>query len=163
MEPIGRKKHAAAKNSDMKATPRSETDRKIARLTAKLHKITSDILFDEEAASSKWAETWICLVKEAVERKRLGIRNGNEQEHRRPENSSPQNAAVTESTDNTEDTSDMLGELFSSLPESTTDPTTGTSNMKTTNSAGTTVMIRSFGKWAGISPRRVFEEACRSR
>ena len=171
VEPSRRKpKHATANKRSVNNNQGPEADHKIARLTAKLNKIRSDILFDDEEANSRWTETWTRLAKETAERKRLGIRNGNEpihngneREHQTLEKPLLGSNNVTEPKDNSQDTSDLLGELFSSLPDSVNDTATGTSNMETTDSAGTTVMIRSFGKWTGISPRRVFEEACRAR
>ena len=98
----------------------SEADHKIARLTAKLSKIRSDILFDEEEANSRWTETWTRLANETAERKRLGIRNGNEpihngneREYHTLEKPLLGSNNVTEPIDNSQDTSDLLGELFS--------------------------------------------------
>lgn len=155
----------------------SEGDHKVTRLTAKLHRITSDILFDKEEANSRWAETWNRLAKEKAERKRLGIRNdnepiisgnkldrnGNERDHHIPRQPSLKSINGSEPTEIDSDSSDLIGELFSGLPEYVNDAATGTSNMRTTDSVGTTITIRDFGKWTGINPRRILEEACHAR
>ena len=160
-------KRAAAGIRNVNSSENVIIDRKVARLTAKLEKINSDILFDREQAEMKWAQHWTQLAKERSERERLGIHISSEKGHqgKRQQNSeaiaSPSN--VPEPIRNELDTGDMLGEFFSGLPNSVTDSITGTSNMKSANADGSMVIIRSFGKWNGISPRRVFEEACRAR
>ena len=162
-----RPKRAAAGIRNINGSENVIMDRKVARLIAKLDKINSDILFDREQAEMKWAQHWTQLAKERSERERLGIRISSEKGHhgKGQQNSeaiaSPSN--VPESISNELDAGDMLGEFFSNLPNSTTDSIAGISNMKSTNADGLTVIIRSFGKWNGISPRRVFEEACRAR
>ena len=55
-----------------------------------------------------------------------------------------------------------LGEFFSSLPVQEINTESGGSIM-TTISNGETVTIRDFGKWTGMNPRRIFEEACKAR
>lgn len=139
----------------------SASKRKTERLTAKIHKIKSDLLFDEEKASSKWAEMRIDLVQEAAERKRLGIRSDGEQQKVTPMLGS--NAILAESNDGDDDTDGILGEFFTSLPNMATDPVTGLSIMSTASQEGSDVEIRDFGKWTGMSPRRVLEEACKAR
>ncbi len=135
----------------------------IARLTAKLKKIKSDILFDEDEAKRRWAEIQIDLAKDASDRKRSGIRDINDIEKPTNRMEFTPDASNSGTPDNGEDTAGMLGELFSTLPDSTTDPTTGISCMTTSESGGSTVKIRDFGRSTGMSPRRVFEEACKSR
>ena len=55
-----------------------------------------------------------------------------------------------------------LGEFFSSLPVQETNAESGRS-MMTTICNGETVTVRDFGKWTGLNPRRIFEEACKAR
>ncbi len=160
-------RHAAASIRNINGSEKAIMDKKVARLTAKLDKINSDILFDREQAEIEWAHRWTQLAKERSERERLGIRISSEKGYhgKGQQNSealaSPAN--VPESISNELDTGDMLGEFFSNLPNSAIDSITGTSNFQSANADGLTVTIRSFGKWNGISPRRVFEEACRAR
>ena len=135
--------------------------RRIERLTAKISKIKSDLLFDEDEANSKWAEIRIDLAQEAAERKRLGMKNDEEQPEVIRNVRSNNNPVVP--NDDDDDTEGMLGGFFSSLPETTTDPATGLSIMSTTSQEGTMVEIRDFGDWNGMSPRRVLEEACKAR
>lgn len=136
--------------------------RRIERLRAKIHKIKSDLLFDEDKANSRWANIRIDLAQEAAERKRLGIRNDGEQPKATLPVQSNNNLAVSHDDDD-DDTDGMLSGFFSGLPDTTTDPATGLSITSTVNQDGSSVEIRDFGKWTGVSPRRVLEEACKAR
>ena len=129
--------------------------RTIDRLTAKLSKIKKDILFDEDQAQQRWTEMQIDLAKEAAERRRLGIGD---------RSSTTKQATVTNSSKpakdvkNDEEALDMLGDLF--INSST--PADG-GQLDDDGVINTSVSIRDFGKWTGMSPRRVFEESCKSR
>lgn len=139
----------------------SSSKRKIERLTAKIHKIKSDLLFDEDEANSRWGEMRDDLAQDAAERKRLGIKNDGEQQ--KVTSTARSNAKFVESNDGDDDVDNMLGGFFTSLPDTTTDPATGLSIMSIASQEGSTVEIRDFGKWTGMSPRRVLEEACKAR
>ena len=160
-------KRAGASICTIDGGEKAKLDRKVSRLTAKLDKLKSDILFDREQAESKWAEHWTQLVKERSERERLGIRIAGEKGyHGRNQQDSESLASastVLDSMSHELDTGDIFGELFTDLPNSATDSIIGTSNLKSANAASPALEIRSFGKWNGISPRRIFEEACRAR
>ena len=160
-------KRAVASTCTIDGGEKAELDRKVARLTAKLEKMKSDILFDRQEAEIKWAQQWTQLVKERSERERLGILNTGEKGYygksQQDSESLASPSTVPEYISHELDTGDVFGELFSDIPNSATDSNIGTSNMKTANAASLTLVIRSFGKWNGISPRRVFEEACRAR
>ena len=150
----GKSKHSVV-NGDMD----SSTKRRIERIRAKIHKIKSDLLFDEDEANGRWADIRIDLAQEAAERKRLGIRSDTEQKIT-PSIQSDNHQAESQEDDVTDG---MLSDFFSSLPETTTDPVTGSSIISTANQEGKNVEIRDFGKWTGMSPRRALEEACRAR
>lgn len=134
---------------------------KIERLRAKINKIKSDLLFDEDKANSRWADIRIDLAQEAAERKRLGIRNDVEQQEVTPNLHS--STDLPGSNDDDDDLDGMLGGFFSSLPDTVKDPATGLSIMSIISQEGSNVEIRDFGKWTGMSPRRVLEEACKAR
>lgn len=140
----------------------SSTIRRIERLRAKIHKIKSDLLFDEDKANSRWADIRMDLAQEAAERKRLDIRNDGE----RPKATLPlrsNNNLAGSNDEDDDDTDGMLSGFFSGLPDTSTDPATGLSITSTVNQEGNNVEIRDFGKWTGMSPRRVLEEACKAR
>ena len=137
----------------------SSKKRRIERIRAKIHKIKSDLLFDEDEANGRWADIRIDLAQEAAERRRLGIRNDTEQKV----TPTIQNNSHLAKSQEDEDTDGMLSGFFSSLPETVTDPVTGSSIISTASQEGRNVEIRDFGKWTGLSPRRALEEACRAR
>ena len=137
----------------------SSKKRRIERIQAKIHKIRSDLVFDEAEANGRWADIRIDLAQEATERKRLGIRNDTEKKITPPiqSNNHPEKSQEEDDTDG------MISGFFSSLPETVTDPVTGSSILSTSIQDGRNVEIRDFGKWTGMSPRRALEEACRAR
>ena len=151
----------------------------VGRLLTKLTNIESDVLFDQEEARRQWTEARIALAKEVAERKRLDLDQANANvpnpTPRGPQGSPGTGTATdaehrTSSTKSTgyelsddEDTSMVLGDLFSSLPEPRTDPATGVTTSVNESSSGVSVTIRDFGKWGGIPPRRTFEESCKAR
>ena len=165
VDPSSKKpKRAGASVCAIDGGEKAKLDRKVSRLTAKLDKLRADILFDREQAERHWAEHWTQLVKERSEREKLGIREKGY--HGRVQNDSKNLApasTVLESMSHELDTGNIFGELFADLPNSVTDSIIGTSNLKSSNAASPALEIRSFGKWNGISPRRIFEEACRAR
>lgn len=125
-------------------------NRTIDRLIVKLNKIKADILFDASEASRRWADCQVDLAREAADRRRLGIRDGID----------PNQA---EALDNDEDNADMLEGLFDSLPASTNGLGVRAEGTGSEGLGKELVNIRDFGKWTGLSPRRILEEACKSR
>ena len=158
---VRRQRRAKSKQLVVKGNLDPSTTRTIERLTAKINQIRSDLLFDADEADSRWAEVRIDLAQEAAERKRLGIRNDGEQQKFVP--SILSSSKLEESSNDDDDTDGMLGGFFASLPDTATDPSTGLSIMSTLSQEGTEIEIRNFGKWTGMSPRRVLEEACKAR
>lgn len=156
-----RRRQGKGKHPVSNGSSESAITRRTERLTAKINKIKSDLLFDEDKANIRWAEIRIDLAQEAAERKRLGIGNGGEKQEARPPVRS--NANLAESVNSDDDTDGIFGGFFSSLPDTATDPATGLSIMSIASQEGNNVEIRDFGKWSGMSPRRVLEEACKAR
>lgn len=161
--------------SNGKTTPnggKKSDDPEVAKLKRKLNRIENDILFDQYIADQKWAEQHIQLQKDAASaRKNVSLK----------EEYAPETTSTTSDSDEDEvsraakamgaalleeansDDDGALADLFESLPMTEVDPTTGKSNTVINNKDGTKVTIRDFGKWPGVSPRRVLEEACRAR
>lgn len=138
------------------------SDPEVGRLLTKLNRIESDILFDQDEAYRQWMEARITLVKEATERKRLDLDQDNATTNNAEDQTSTANLKGLEHSD-TEDTSMILGDLFSSLPDTRTDSVTGVTTMVDESSSGVSIVIKDFGNWNGVSPRRTFEEACKAR
>lgn len=156
-----RRRRGKGKHPVSNGSLESTSTRRIERLLAKINMIKSDLLFDEDKANIRWAEIRIDLVQEAAERKRLGIGNEGEQREARPTVRSNTNLAA--SHDGDDDTDGIFSGFFDSLPDTATDPATGLSIMSIASQEGNNVEVRDFGKWTGMSPRRVLEEACKAR
>lgn len=135
---------------------------KVARLLAKVKRIQSDVLFDEDEASIRWVNLRDQYARELAERRKYQLDQSIHVDSAAAVKLSSRGAAVVEGQDD-EEHFDMMGDLFSSLPEVTSDPDTGASSLVSRDLVGETVTIRDFGTWAGINPRRVLEEACKAR
>ncbi|KAI1408368.1 P-loop containing nucleoside triphosphate hydrolase protein [Hypoxylon sp. FL1857] len=148
-----------------------------AKLLAKVDKIEQDVLFDKVAAEQKWRTNKIELEKEfAAKKKAEAEAEAQAEEEAKNNNDAAQDA---ESDDDEiakeakriaaeilqqdgDDDDQALSDLFASLPVQETDATGKTSTV-INGADGIKITIRDFGKWTGISPTRVLEEACRSR
>ncbi|KAK4205523.1 putative ATP-dependent RNA helicase [Triangularia verruculosa] len=147
----------------------TESDPDEALCLAKLDKIEKDVLFDKYVAEQQWRAKKIILEKEYAAAKAEAKKKQADEE--------PAPAPTAESDDineeaeriaaeilaEQEDDDGALADLFASLPVNEVDPLTGKSNTIMNGSDGSKVTIRDFGKWTGVSPMRVLEEACRSR
>ncbi len=134
----------------------------VAKLLAKVQKITSDILFDEDEACSRWTHLRNEIVRESAERRKYHLDKGMNVDLATEAKASSRRTPIVE-PEQDEEVFSMIGDLFSNLPDITSDPETGVSTLLSTDRVGQTVTIRDFGRWAGISPRRVLEEACKAR
>ncbi|KAL7785597.1 P-loop containing nucleoside triphosphate hydrolase protein [Trichoderma ceciliae] len=149
----------------------SETDVAVAYLESKLKTIESDVLFDKFLAEQQWKKEKVVLEKQLAQAKKYTAID--------PDNQS-QSGDLTPMTKTDDDITaiaekmaqDILAEsnedddiagLFESLPRSEADPTTGKLQTVVNSSDGIRLVIREFGKWTGVSPKRILEEACRSR
>ena len=135
---------------------------KVAKLLTKVKKIQSDVLFDEDEASRRWASIRDQYARESAERRKYDLDQRINVDSAAAVKSSLREASVTERKDD-EDHLEMVGDLFSNLPEITPDPDTGAANLVSGGLVGQTVTIRNFGKCSGINPRRILEEACKAR
>ncbi|KAK4692666.1 hypothetical protein P7C71_g4585, partial [Lecanoromycetidae sp. Uapishka_2] len=114
-----KQKRKVAKTRNANLDQAHDADRKIARLTAKLNKVKSDILFDEDEADRRWADVYFDLAKETAERKRLDVRNDHEQA--KPTDPSTGGTAASDETEESGGRDEVLGELFFGLPDVTND------------------------------------------
>lgn len=135
-------------------------DRNTKALLRRIRVIESDILFDIEDAREKWTELRLRLVMETAERQRS---RRNEVHFDAQEQTAPDDIPDIHAQTNEEGPSIDLGDFFSSLPEVTAQGANGTSQLAVTSTNGSTVTIRDFGKWSGMAPRRVLEDACKAR
>ncbi|KAM0424653.1 hypothetical protein ACHAPT_010179 [Fusarium lateritium] len=156
----------------------SDEELAVAKLEAKIRKIESDVLFDKYEAEQLWKAQRINLEKQLATAKR----EAQAQAETQPEAASIPEEPIPEITDeneindeanriaaeilaeaNDEDDDDDIGGLFASLPQNEVDTDTGENRTVINSADGSKILIRDFGKWTGVSPRRALEEACRSR
>jgi len=152
----------------------SMSDPVSTKLLRKIQKIEDDVLFDRYIAEKQWEIRRIQLEKEAADAVR---RNGAEiasttsqdldteitldSDDEISREAAKIGAALLEENESDDDAA--LANLFASLPVNEVDPITGKSSTVTTGSNGVKITIRDFGKWTGVNPTRVLEEACRAR
>lgn len=156
------------------ATPEGfDKDLAIAKAEARLKRIEADILFDKFVAEQQWKKERVVVEKEIAATKKQPKED--EAAETTPEeganeknstgsgiNDEAQRIAAEILAENDGSDDDISG-LFASLPQNEVDESTGKTQTVVTSSDGSKVVIRDFGKWTGMSPRRILEEACRSR
>ncbi|KAL8852735.1 MAG: hypothetical protein Q9221_002365 [Calogaya cf. arnoldii] len=153
-----------------RATPVKKPAPQVARILQKLERLKADILFDRHEAEQKWTETRNKLAQAAAERKRLHLQGDDRSAATRANQnkvaSDPTNLPLEPSEDSEDDSGvEALGEFFSGLPEPTPSDRDDhlASNADEKESEEGAVILRDFGKWNGVNPRRTFEEACKAR
>ncbi|KKY14714.1 putative atp dependent rna helicase [Phaeomoniella chlamydospora] len=122
--------------------------RQIGQLLSRIARITRDPLFDRKEAESQW------IIRKRV----LEIENAKAKAEKRRERARSEQDSVADPTleggnQSAADDLEMLSGLFKlgdNLPNVESEP-------------GTQVTIRDFGKWSGVNPRRVLEDACKGR
>ncbi|KAL2787443.1 P-loop containing nucleoside triphosphate hydrolase protein [Aspergillus keveii] len=125
-------------------------DPQVSKLQRKISAIENDVLFDRKEAEYFWREKLDELRKEAaIFRRADAEKEPVEKKEPEPE---PDTAPTLEDGDG-----DLLGDMFQD-EEPTLELGVITEEL---NKASIT--IRDFGKWTGLSPRRVLEEACKAR
>ncbi len=165
-------------------SPSEETLAQIEQLKARLERIDKDVLFDRDAAEVEWRRRRIELEKDLATQK-AKLKKEEEEEAAAAATA----AAVSvdpESTEQDTDPSDeitkeaeriaaellaqddddedqLLADMFANLPTTEVDQETGKTTTVVNDANGSRITIRDFGKWLGISPLRVLEEACRAR
>ena len=135
------------------ATPKSGGVRK---LTDRLQRIVSDILFDKDDAERQWAVQRIKLARQRALQRRLADNqetSGSETDLKSP-NEPPPVVAIQDDSPSDASEDGILGDMFLAPDE--------TSAAKLSDSNGP-VTLRNFGKATGFNPRRLLEDACRAR
>lgn len=166
----GNVRNLAANNK----TAAASTDPEPARWLRKIKRIQDDVLFDQYIADQQWETKRIQLEKDAAAQRRAA-----EISQDNSDSNSQGSQTLVDSDDevskeaarigaelleeNGSDDDGALADLFASLPVNEIDPVTGKSSTVVTGLNGVKVTIREFGKWSGINPTRVLEEACRAR
>ncbi|RKF76639.1 ATP-dependent RNA helicase DHX29 [Golovinomyces cichoracearum] len=144
----------------------------LAGILRKLKKIEDDVLFDKYVADQQWEirrvqmEKELSRLKDVKASQDISINSQIAQTSIASNDEVNQEAArISQSIlDKDEcDNDDVLGDFFSSLPVNEIDPKSGKTTSVIEDNGGVKVTIRDFGKWLGVNPTRLLEEACRSR
>lgn len=149
--------------SPHKATPGE------SKLQQRLRSIESDVLFDKGLADMKWAEERVQLLQNQTERKRFNLPEERKESDGSPD-STPRETATDDVMAEAEaaaqqlleemgDEDGLLGGMFGEATEGASDNAASGQS----DNADPNLTVRNFGKITGISPRRTFEDACRSR
>ncbi|KAI6779489.1 ATP-dependent RNA helicase-like protein [Emericellopsis cladophorae] len=149
----------------------------IAKAEARLKRIEDDVLFDLYLAEQEWKKQRVAVERDISATKQQ-LKSAQDES---PETSQdkPEHEVKDESEDGdvSEEAQRIAAEilaqddeedegidgLFASLPQTEVDEATGKSQTVVTSADGIRVVIKDFGKLTGLSPKRVLEEACRSR
>lgn len=147
------------KKGGRKPTGTDVPDPQITRLQRKIASIENDVLFDRHEAEYKWSEKLDDLRKEAAFARRSQpeenpIPDDAENEQLDEKKAEPDGSVPL--LDNEEST-DLLGDMFQDE-----EPVLEI-GVITEELSKASIKIRDFGKWTGLSPRRVLEETCKSR
>ncbi|KAF1848329.1 P-loop containing nucleoside triphosphate hydrolase protein [Cucurbitaria berberidis CBS 394.84] len=139
----------------------------VRKLLSQLQQLTSDALFDEYEAEEQWPakRNQIAQVQAAKRLEKESPPTANKKQHGNvPEipivltEKEPILAVNTADVDGSEDDTDLLGAMFSAIPDQ---PVTKQPALDDINAEN--VVLRDFGKVSGVTPRKVLEEAVRSR
>ncbi|KAL2162528.1 hypothetical protein VTH06DRAFT_7442 [Thermothelomyces fergusii] len=163
---IQRPRQDAAKGRGAKDKPDSRADPEEALLLAKIDRVERDVLFDKRVAEEQWREKRIVLEKEYAAAKAEQKKKEAAEEEAAPDESNDVSAEAERIAAEilAEESDDQaLSDLFASLPVSEVDPATGKASTVMNGADGSKITIRDFGKWTGVAPMRVLEEACRAR
>lgn len=165
---IQRPRQDTSKRKGTKEKPSGSSDPEEALLLAKISRVEKDVLFDKYVAEQQWRNKRIMLEKEyaAARAEDKKKETPGEGEALEPDDASDVNAEAERIAAEIladDDDDEGLADLFATLPVTEIDPVTGKTNTVMNGADGSKVIIRDFGKWTGVTPMRVLEEACRSR
>lgn len=141
-----------------------ESSARSRKLQSQLHKIESDVLFDQHEADRLWTERMILLAREQAERRRLQITQRIATNRSTPPASNTPKRENSSSESASEDDASEAGDAFGSLFGSAMELEAGLTTLGgASNEPGSQITIREFGTSKGISPRRILDEACRAK
>jgi ATP-dependent RNA helicase DHX29 len=166
VEATTRKQTKGGKGKNTPATQIQQSPT-VRKLLSQLQKITSDTLFDEYEAELQWPVKRNQIAQEKATRRQ-------EQTNRNPSQTEDESKAtiavgppiVSQTASSTtvadpgeaEDEGDLLGGMFSAVPD-----ILDTSKAEDKSTLSENVTLRDFGRSSGLTPRRLLEEAVRSR
>ncbi|KAI4638904.1 hypothetical protein J4E93_009654 [Alternaria ventricosa] len=151
-----------------KSAPTPPQTPAVRKLLSQLQQLTSDALFDEDQAEAQWpAKRNQIAQSQAEKRERQDAQSSDSPTQTKDTSLDIPVSAKAEATvasskppseHEGEEDADLLGGMFSAVPDATPAPESTSNGSSTDN-----VTLRDFGKMSGMSPRKVLEEAVRSR
>jgi ATP-dependent RNA helicase DHX29 len=164
-EPVARKQPKGVKAKKVHSPPMA-TNSAVRKLLLQLQQITSDALFDERDAEAQWpAKRNQLALDQAAKRQRAEAqptqRKQPDQDATEPSYSiTLKSSSMPDAAEHlgSEEEVDLLGDMFSAIPDQII-PTRSEDKDAVPNN----IMLRDFGKSTGLTPRRLLEEAVRSR
>ncbi|PYI15552.1 ATP dependent RNA helicase [Aspergillus violaceofuscus CBS 115571] len=149
------------KKGSRKHTGTDSQDPQIAKVQRKIASIENDVLFDRHEAEYKWREKLDDLRKEAAFARRTEPEEKPPVEEVAEKEQSEEKKTELDGDaaplDSIGEDADLLGDMFGSE-----EPTLEL-GVITEELSKAAIKTRDFGKWAGLSPRRVLEETCKAR
>ncbi|KAI9370426.1 P-loop containing nucleoside triphosphate hydrolase protein [Aspergillus egyptiacus] len=131
----------------------SPADPQALKLQRKISAIENDVLFDRKEAEYLWREKLDELRKEAAIFRRAETKAEVDLAEKKE---GPETDTTPPADD---DDADLLGDMFQAEEQ---EPTLEL-GVITEELNKASIATRDFGKWTGLSPRRVLEEACKAR
>ncbi|KAL8798324.1 MAG: hypothetical protein Q9182_006766 [Xanthomendoza sp. 2 TL-2023] len=146
--------------------PAKDLKPEITKILQRLERLKADILFDLHEAEERWSEKHNQLMKAAADRRKLDLKSNCRATLYQSDGQDTAGRTTVQANVNGHESgadSDLeaLGEFFSGLPDTTTSVIDSDTNANDPH--GRPVVIRNFGKWNGVNPRRTLEEACKAR
>lgn len=160
------------RTSHAKSAPKGsltqDSQQRLAKILRRLERLKADILFDGYDADQKWAEKRNQLAKAAAQRRKLQLDDRNKLDTASSDQRESDTATVgpvgeTRNASEEDQDAEALGDFFSGLPDTASTIDGGANSPITKDSLSRPLIVRDFGKWNGMSPRRILEDACRAR
>ncbi|KAJ5178878.1 hypothetical protein N7492_002088 [Penicillium capsulatum] len=147
----GKKGRAAANQSD---------DPEVAKVQRKIAKIERDVLFERREAEYIWEGKLEELRKDATLRRPVDRKKESQPpaEETNPDPVLDDPAFSVPTMEELDDGAGLLGDMFQDEPDSS-----GSVLGLPPPVVDSKITVRDFGKWTGLSPRRVLEESCKAR
>lgn len=151
-----------------KRFPAQTSQPRLAKILRRLERLEADILFDRYDADQKWSEKRSQLAKAAAQRRKLQLDERNRLDATTSDQREGDTATVgpgggSHSALGEDLDLEALGDFFSSLPDAGLTTEDGPTNSIPKESLSRPLNVRDFGKWNGMSPRRILEDACKAR
>lgn len=161
IEPASRKQSKGSSTKKLASLPKHTPG--VRKLLSQLQQLTGDALFDEYEAETRWpAKRNQIAQAQAAKRQQEPVAHKPEETPDKTDRAATPLLKEKLTTTTTlsdphgsEDEADLLGDMFTAIPD---EPVVNPLSAENEN-----VVLRDFGKTGGLSPRKVLDEAVRSR